>query len=325
MFTEEEFKKIFFDINFIEIAPIKKSISRGYYISHGKIKGKEVVVKILTKNDKKRVRNYKKELVVSKILQQGRPKEILSRFACTWEIGENEKFIWNIREYVSGEVISLYNPSKILMGYDEIDSKFKKDKDLIISGIRQNLNFLWSIDVPANKNLFRERFSQEIDQKKIKSIESGIGCSLKKQIDFYKKHKDKIYSSKNIKASFGDLIPANIIYNNKKVVFLDFEWFTFDNYIADISLLWLYLWRYPTWQEKLIDELINSVDEKSFFKLNIIRSIIGYYSNYVFVEKSEFKKAPNSFLDKQKFFSKHIWTRYLAVAGESYETVIKTK
>lgn len=323
MFTEGDYKKVFDKVGFAELSSIKKDVQKGYYISHGKIAKKEVVIRILTKNDKLRVKNYKKELSIFKILETGIPKEILSRFACTWDLGEDDKFVWSVRDYVSGKVASLYEPSKMLMGYDEIDPKIIQDEDLIISGVKENLKFLWSIDSPLDTDLFQERFNREVDPKTIKSIESGIGFSLSRQIDFYEQHKDQVFLPQNIKASFGDLIPANIIYSkNKKVFFLDFEWFSFDHYLADVSFLWLYLWRYPAWQKKLLDLLIVSEDDKVSFRINLIRQIIGFYSEYIFNDN----EAPSkSVKEKREFFPKHIWTEYLIASGESYGAIMQVK
>jgi hypothetical protein len=323
MYTEDDYKKIFSDLEFIELEPIKKDIKSGYYISHGKIKDNEVVIRILTKTDKLRVKNYKKELAISKILENGKPKEILSRFACTKEIGENDKFIWSIRDYVDGEVISLYDPKKILMGFDEINSKFEKKQDSIINGIKENLIFLWSIESTKDDLELRERFDQDIDKNKIKFIESNLGFPLSKQVKIYNENKDKVFSLDKIKASFGDLIPANIIYTtDEKVVFLDFEWFSFDHYLADVSFLWLYLWNYPAWRKKLLDSFIETEDEKKSFQINILRQLIGFYSQYIYNQSEDISEGV---AQKRKIFFKHIFTRYLKSAGESYKDLINTK
>jgi len=323
MYTEDDYKKIFSDLEFQELEPIKKDIKSGYYISHGKIKDNEVVIRILTKTDKLRVKNYKKELAISKILNNGRPKELLSKFACTREIGENNKFIWSIRNYVDGEVISLYDPKKILMGFDEINSKFEDKQDSIIDGIKENLEFLWSIEPTKEDIKLGERFDKNIDQNKIKFIESNLGFSLSKQVKIYNENKDKIFSSENIKASFGDLIPANIIYTtNEKVVFLDFEWFSFDHYLADVSFLWLYLWKYPDWQKKLLESFIDTEDKKKSFQINVLRQLIGFYSQYIYNQSEDIS---GSVIEKRNIFPKHIFTRYMESAGESYEDLINTK
>lgn len=326
MFVEEDYKKIFLDLGFRELAPIKKDIPAGYYISHGIIANREVVIRILTKKDKQRVLDYKKEMEVSKVLKRGTPKKILSQFACPRKIGENNDFIWTIRNYVPGKAISLYNPnnpSKILMGYDEIDHRFEEDVDLIISGTKENLNFLWSINLPSKSIFFKERFSREIDSEKIKFIELGIGSDLSKQISFYKKNKNQVFLPKNIRASFGDLVPANIIYSsNKKIVFLDFDFFSFDSYLADVSFLWLYLWRYPLWQKKILDSLIITKIDRMFFRVNLMRQILGFYSEYIFDNKQALTKSVR---EKRNFFPNHIWTKYLIAAGESYQKLIETR
>lgn len=321
MFVAEDYEKVFLELGFTELDAIKKDIENGYYISHGKIADKEVVVRVLTKTDKTRVKNYEKELAIFKILEKGIPKGTLSQFACTRKIGENEKFIWSIRDYVDGEVVSLYNTNKLLMGYDEIDSKLLGFKDEIITSIKENLRFLWSIEESFENDLFQERFSRIFDSQKIASVEKGIDYSLSEQISFYKKNVDKVFVSNNIKPSFGDLIPANIIYSNKKAVFLDFEWFSFDHYLADVSFLWLYLWRYPSWQKKLLDSIITTEEENVSFCVNLIRQIIGFYSDYIFNSNDVMSK---SVLEKRAFFPNHIWTRYLK-ATHSYSELLKVK
>ena len=323
MYTEADYKKIFSGLGFKELVSIKKDIKSGYYISHGVIADKEVVIRILTKTDKLRVKNYKKELAISKILGNGRPKETLSKFACAREIGENDKFIWSIRDYVDGEVISLYDPKKILMGFDEINSKFVKKQDSIIRGVKENLGFLWSIEPTKDDIGLIERFDRNFDQNKIEFIESNLGISLSKQVKFYNENKDKVFSPENIKASFGDLIPANIIYTtDEKVVFLDFEWFSFDHYLADVSFFWLYLWNYPDWQKKLLDSFIEIENEKKSFQINVLRQLIGFYSQYIY---NQFEHNSASVVEKRTIFSKHIFTRYLKSAGESYDDLINTK
>ncbi|HOX41473.1 MAG TPA: hypothetical protein PK263_04725, partial [bacterium] len=46
----------------------------------------------------------------------------------------------------------------------------------------------------------------------------------------------------------------------------------------DIAYLWLFLWRYPSWQAEIVKQFIVSEEAKIMFRMNIIRHIANRLS-----------------------------------------------
>lgn len=304
---------------------LRENNEEGYFVVIGKIKSKLVLLKLISKSSRQRVMRTKKDIVIDKMINKyninHKNKINKNRIIDT---GEDKDFIWIVREYIKGEslaTISNKNTS-LLYDYDKIDQRFYDQKNKILDCVVITIDAIRQLktdDLCTSKGFsFPSRFPQNVAETHIRQIEQGICCNLSEQMNFNNELFGKKNQSKNAVMSFGDLIPANIIYGeDEKIYFLDFEWFGLDNYIFDISYLWLFLWQYPSWQAYLLDKTVHNQQDKDYFRANIIRAVIGWYTSMrVFKKEKKYKN------DK---FKNHIWTRYLIAAGKSFDAVLEAK
>lgn len=317
---EKEYQNLLKEIGIKEIGIYHKDLNYGLVTIKGIWQEKVVLLKIISKAHPKKVQSFKKECLIEDYLTQikGKKEDNLPRTKVISN-NENSQFFWIIREYITGD--SLANSSgykEILFGYDKIQDKYLSERDNYLRQISDGLSLLKTLNVNTRKSLQINRYKKEITDYNIKEIEAGIDIDLSKQLSFFDKIRKEFFADINLCATIGDLLPANIIITkDDKIIFSDFEWFSFDNYISDLSFLWLFLWRYPNWQKKLLIFNLNKKDE-NFFRVSLIRQIIGWYSN-PFDPRFKVNK------DQRKEYKKHIWSDYLINAGKSFDDLINTK
>lgn len=291
---------------------------------HGKINGQEVLLKIVPKKDINKISGLKKEALVDNIIEKHNtdfPVQYINK-AGVLSTGSNENYAWIIRRYYTGRALAKIKGDVVLMGYDILPNKYLLNRKEIINQIVNNLESFKTIKKDFGKvkgEQFPQRYESNLENYCIKEIEKGLTISLSDQVDFYNKNKAEYFYKDNICATVGDLVPANIILKeDNQIIFSDFEWFCFDNYLMDATFLWSFLWRYPDWQNDLLQLSVKDEQEKLFFRMSLIRQIIGKYS-ITFDPKYQKK------LKRIEALKKHAWTEYLMAAGESFEAIIKVR
>lgn len=323
--TRKDYEKIIKSLNFHEILAIKKNFKKGYYIIRGDIKGRDVLLKVVPKKDWIRAKLIKKEMLVDDIIEKHnvdltKPLVLNARVL---GIGHDNKYLWIIRRFYPGKSLARVQPKKVMLGYDRIRANFIHESHRIIKQIVDNIESVQSITndfrrLGIKKEYFDRYFGSEIENLIENGLEKKLGITLSEHVKFYNNHK-KNYLSKRYKcASVTDLSPSNIIIkDNGVVVFSDLELFSFDNYTMDIAYLWLFLWRYPDWQKKLVSLSIKNNIDRQFFRISVIRIIL---SKYKFPSVTAGIKSDSGIII---FFKKHAWYKYLIAAGESFEGLTK--
>jgi thiamine kinase-like enzyme len=111
----------------------------------------------------------------------------------------------------------------------------------------------------------------------------------------------------------GDFVPSNIIVTqDKKIVFTDFEYFCIDNSSLDLAYLWLYLWRYPDWQNELLKKYPNINQDD--FQISVLRILLPLFV----------RKFSSNDIYSQKLYMKHKWREYLIRSAGSFDFLTKT-
>lgn len=310
----------------IEVVQIlRNNTEEGYFVIIGNIGSQLVLLKLISKSSHERMERTKKDIAIEAIINKYNLKHLdkinKNRIINT---GEDKDFIWIIREYIRGSSLATTSNknSTLLYSYDLIDEKFYDKKNKILDCVVATIDAIRQIKVSSfyiNEGLsFTSRFPQNISEEYVQPIERGIDFNLNDQINFSNKLYSKKNQSSNTAMCFGDLVPANIIYGEDgKIYFSDFEWFGFDNYMFDVTYLWLFLWRYPNWQTYFLDKTISNQKDRNYFRANLIKAVIGWYNSMKI-----FKKEKNFRNDE---FKNHIWTRYLIAAGQSFDSIMKVE
>ncbi|TSC93694.1 MAG: hypothetical protein Athens101428_574 [Candidatus Berkelbacteria bacterium Athens1014_28] len=329
---KEDFQKIICQLHFEPKNLISGDQRLGVYIARGFITGKEVLLKIYSKNNKEKFYAVKKEILVDKVVSSHNkiaktPIDIIKVIAH----GENNKVAWIVRQFRKGSPLTPtknYQKNDILINkYCLIDKRFLNTKLKILPQIFYNLEAFRRVD---KKLLMRRevskyfvgRFQPDLENYGIKVLGQKLGFSLDSQLQNYNKNKSTYLNKNNLYVSVSDLNLANIMVNeDEKVIFFDFEQLCLDNYMIDPSFFWLFLWRYPDWQKKVLDHFVKTFEDKNFFISSVIRQIIGWYDN-IFVKYSD--KKENIIL-MRKLYKSHIWVRYLEAAKDGYGAIIKIK
>lgn len=320
-------EEIIESLEFVETKSIKKDLKKQEFILIGEIKGRDVLLKISNKKNTYRIKQFEKEKYVDKIIEKHNKNLSLPIINKTdfLDSGNNKNFVWMARKYYPGTSLASFNRDKVLFGYDILRQKYIFKKGKIIDDIIKCLNAIYSLETDFRKlgvkhNDFKRRYQSDVEEYDIKAIEKELGLKLDKQIEFYNKVKKEYFAKENIKASVGDLSPANIIIkDDKKLILSDFELFCFDNYTIDIAYLYIFLWRYKSWQKALIEKTITNDQDRKFFRASIIRELMFLY-RWPFASLKDKKD-----FDHKKFNQNHIWTKYLIAAGESFDAIMKVK
>lgn len=290
----------------------------GYFVIKGRIGNRAVLLKVVAKTAKDKLDKLLYEKIAESFLLDSEGDPIF-RFPREVGQGENEHYVWLIRQFLTGESLAGYSDrTKSLMGYDVIKNKFICSGAQVVDEIAESLNKLWSLPVnqESKNKLSSGRFAKSIESYDIKAIEKGIGQNLGKQLKFYCAIKKRLFSKDNEKMCLGDLTPSNIIIGyDGHIILSDFELFCVDNYFVDVVFLWLFLWRYPDWQKLILERFVKTQDNRDFFRANLIREIIAWY-DYKFNPKTESGST-------KEIWAKHRWSDYLLYAGISYEEIIK--
>lgn len=326
---KDEVRKIVENLRFHIIEIIRDDRVSGYFISHGKILDQDILLRVVPKNEHQKTDNIEKEAIVDKIIDRHNakfPKNIIIK-PKVLALGETTNFVWITRDYLQATTLGKIDKRMKLHGYDTIQNKYLDNKeetvDRIVSKIKDFRKIIPDFaEQKKDQSRFVNRFKSDIDQYDLSWAKRELGVDIDNLLPFYRGNYLDYCAPKNQVVNTGDLLPCNIMDASGELIFFDLEFFGLDNYMFDVAFLWLFLWRYRDWQTSLLKEMVRTKSDEDHFRASIIRSLVGWYSEYIFNPKDQ---ITTSVIRRRNFFSKFVWTRYLAAAGESYEKLINTK
>jgi hypothetical protein len=217
--------------------------------------------------------------------------------------GKINNYSWLLRQFLGGKSLShVPDPNEELF-YHPVDKDFVDREKELAGPIVDNILALQNIKVLKDfDSIFIQRFPRKFSNHELEKLGSYFNLKLESS-DFLATIPKDYYSADNMKLCTGDLAPTNIIVDEDKVFFTDFEWLCVENTTVDIAYLWLFMWRYPIWQKSLYHQYFDKNEEEAvFFWYSIFRIIIFWFINL-----SELKDGR----DRKKIVKDHIWTRYL--------------
>lgn len=322
--TTKKYKKLIASLDFVPNKIIKNESDS--FVSKGKIKNKKVLLKIYAKKSKNYYITAKREIIVDNLIKSDKDIILLNIIRLD-RSGEDNQWIWLVRDYIEGDSLSpeqAYSKIDILLNkYSLIKKEYLNKSDLILEQIITIMNDFSKLNIKLinnveDKRLLNSRFKKNFQKKDIDNIEKAANISLKEQMSILSESKS-CYSSKNLSITISDLNLANIIIDkNCKVYFSDFGQVAIDNYMTDPVFLWLFLWRYPDWQNKIINTFVkNDYDEKCFI-VCIIRQILGWYVN---IFDKRLINQQNIYL-RRKLYLENVWLKYLNASAKGLDNIL---
>jgi thiamine kinase-like enzyme len=241
------------------------------------LKGKKkLFFKILIANELAPTEAIRREIAIIKFLNAQKVKINFPPLVTS----DNKKFpYWYLTQYFEG---------KLLGNFYKLNLNQKKYIPLLVEALfslqRISKKELEKISKKKEFFLWQRNFYGYL--KMIKFYQREIKKELVKKIDFKKiyqlfEQSKKIFKKSPLVLSHGDFTLANFICTPGKLVVADWEQAHLDNFVYDLSHLWIQLWRYPDWQKSLISEFIqrlpkNKVEEfKNLFRIVIISEALG--------------------------------------------------
>lgn len=317
------------EIKFTSSKILRSNPGGGYFVILGKYNGIDVILRTTPVSDSARIVRFKREYKASKILASfnSNAKSNIINFTEVIDVQESSSLCWSIRIYSKDQTLAINErySQEVMHGYDTIRQKFINDNQIIISNIVKIVSSVQKIDCdifnkPDNKNLFITRLEHNLENIDIEKIEKLLETNIDKSLKYYSQNIMEYCDKKNTRANMGDLIPPNIIVNRyKKVILYDYEWFCCDNYIIDYSSLWLFLWRYPKWQNTICENVLITEKDKVFFRMSIVRELISWYAGAFSIKESD------ELCHRITFYKGHIWLKYIIAAGESFEAMMEVR
>ncbi len=233
------------------------------FYAHSVLKDNEkVFLKARIVDDNSAVHGLEKEMEISRIMTKN--KKIASNVNVTKFLKGSLKEIpeWYTHAYIEGELLG-----------DFYDMPKKNMNDACVKNSVKNLRDLQSVS---------DVFMKEAEKNGvIKYIKKRGYEDYKNTIDYYEKQKigngkidfESVYKiveknkkilNENFVIAHGDFTLANQIISGKdgKIYLADWESVRIDNIAADLTHLWVQLWRYPNWRSKLLKEFLESLGAK---------------------------------------------------------------
>ncbi|MCX6812548.1 MAG: hypothetical protein NTW79_02925 [Candidatus Berkelbacteria bacterium] len=316
---QKESENLIKKLDFIREKDFRSAPKFGYFIIKGRIGNEDVVLRISPQFDGEKKEKIFREKLASDILGDQLVAKIL-------DSGENQTFIWSIRKYYSEKTLSVDSTSEELFhNNDIIKNEFLPESEKIISELARKLKIIQESDWPRNFDgrLKSKKFPTSLDEIDRSLIEKSTSVNSQKLGKFFLE-KEKIYfNKKDLVPCLGDMSLANILIKTDEVLFYDLEYFCIDQNSIDIAYLWNYLWRYPKWQEKLLDLMISDENSKIKFRFSLIRVILGIYNEGLLA----YQRNSNEVILEEKInlYKNHISGRYIAAAVESFEALTEVK
>lgn len=231
---------------------------------------KKVFFKILIVEDSAPTESIKKEIKMRNLMLNFQDKITFPHL-----IKYNDKNLpyWFISQYLTGDVLGFL--------YDLHD-----DREVTIPLLISALSTLHEISEPDLTSILKDEFFLKKDGFDnpliiLKSFEDKLSDDIRVRINFSKvgqfiKDREKYFQNHKIILAHGDYTLNNMVINNGKMILTDWESACLGNIASDISHLWIQLWRYPLWRQKLLTDYVNTlpkeeIDEfKNLFEAKVI-------------------------------------------------------
>ena len=323
----KEVRSIFSKVNFLPEEIIFAEPRSPRLIIKGKIGREEVVFKSCENSRKIKSGNIIKEGRVGKVINQFHKREKVPSFEII-DFGKTKNISWLVRKYYHGGVLGAnsnnFSDRLYIDRFTHLNKKYANQQKIFVKKIIDNLAALRHIDKKqvkfSSNNITIMRFADNFTNYQISKLSDCLELNLEIQQKFFQQNRKLLFSSENTAAAIGDMAPTNIfIDKNNKVIFFDLEWFCFDNYLVDITFFWLLLWRYPDWQKEIENVAIKTRKDELNFQLNVIRIVLTLFG-LIFAGKNN---QSNYFRQAEKLCQEHPWRKYLTVATEFYDALVK--
>ena len=274
-----KFNSLFNEIEFTLKEYLRISEDKFYCVAKGLFQGEDVLIKVFPLNQQAKIRNSKKELLLGNIFKNKFLDDKIIKFSQPVKDGQNDYCYWMMRRYYSMPTLSddgnYYD--EVLHCYDTIRNCFAH-RIGIVDNIVEGMKLLSGLKAEEFVDLevdLTSRYKINIEDYNIAAAESILETDLSKNTIFYNRYKNQFFEDIYTKLVFGDLVPSNIMVGeDDMLVFSDFEWVAFDNYMNDYSYLWLHLWRHREWQYRLIEKVITNDVNKKMFTRRMKRSLL---------------------------------------------------
>lgn len=295
------------------------------YVYRIKRNESEFLLKLVTSKNAAKIQLYQKEVAISNIISTYLPNlHAIHALEC----GYLDNYFWVLREYMPGESLcqedSISDTSRgLIYTLSNLKENFVSQRNSIIPIIANNIKILESSKGLYNNiktTSWNRRFCWPINANMLENIPKPLKSVFEQSLRF----KENGYlSEESLCLSVSDLIPSNILISSGgEIYFFDFEWMCLDNYTTDMSMLWLFLWRYPDWQNELIYCLELDNNSKNYFLISVAKIIANWYAGIDWAkleDKTEINQA------KYQGYIDHIWVKYIKAAGESFEALMNVR
>jgi len=224
--------------------------------------GKKVFLKARITAGKGSIYGLEKEMEIARIMTENKIISEKVNFTNYLDGSLKETPEWYTHSYVEGDLLgSFYNLPR------------KNQKEIYIKNIVKNLRGLQCVSDAFIKEAKKNGVIKYIKKRDYKDYKATIDFYKKKKtgngkIDFesvYKLlEKNKDLLNKNLVVAHGDFTLANQIIEDGsgKIYLSDWESVRIDNIAADLTHLWVQVWRYKKWRTKLLQEFISSLAKK---------------------------------------------------------------
>lgn len=313
-------------LGFKLIKKFRENLSTGHVIYMGNINDNNVVLRVIPANDKAKLEKMQREKFISDVYYQKYQDIKRELVAKILSLDHNDIFVWSIRKYYVSKILSADQyTEEIFHGYDRIRSEFIEKSDSIIESLCQCLNDLHTLSFNKDDSFLKStKYIQDYYQLDGNIFKNYLNIDIKNYKHIFELNKEEYFDPKNQRACTGDLSPANILIKDKfDITLYDLEYFCIDHPSLDSAYLWLFLWKYSTWQDRLLKEIIVDCKSKDNFRFSVIRSILSIYQEGIL----GYAKNKDKEIIYRKFsqYKNHKWTKYLKAAGESYEAIMNVK
>ncbi len=239
------------------------------YYAHSVIKGdKKIFLKARITDNKDYIFGIEKGMEISRIMAEN--KKIAGKVNFTGFLGGSLKEIpeWYSYNYINGDILG-----------DFYDIPKKHEKEIYIKNSISNLRNLQSVSEEFIKDAEKNGVIKYIKQRGYEDYKNTIKFYQKEKVGNGKVDFNSVYKlleeargdlDSNLIIAQGDFTLANQIVLDKdgKIYLSDWDSVRIDNIAADLTHLWVQMWRYGKLRSKLLEMFLESlsVEDKNRFK-----------------------------------------------------------
>ena len=224
--------------------------------------GRKIFLKARITASKNSVFGLEKEMEIARIMTENKTISEKVNFTNYLKGSLKDAPEWYTHDYVEGDLLGSF-----------YDLPRKNQEEIYIKNIVKNLRNLQSV----SRIFIKEAKKNGV----IKYIKKRDYQDYKATIDFYKREKtgngkvdfksvyklleeNKDLLNKDLVIAHGDFTMANQIIeaDSGEIYLSDWESVRIDNIAADITHLWVQVWRYKKWQAKLLREFASNLSKK---------------------------------------------------------------